>query len=83
MLPAEDAVCTLLLGPDGVQLLSGLCYATALDTLTARPDLSERACLLTVPSQATVKSLSSPLNHRLDAVRVERTASLVQMTGVG
>jgi len=29
----------------------------SLDTPTARPDLSERACLLTVPSPARVKSL--------------------------
>jgi hypothetical protein len=31
---------------------------TGLNTPTARPDLSERAYLLTVPSQATVKFLS-------------------------
>ncbi len=35
----------------------GLLDATGLDTPTARPDLSERACFLTVPFQATVKSL--------------------------
>ncbi|MES0385893.1 MAG: hypothetical protein ABUJ98_15065 [Hyphomicrobium sp.] len=34
-------------------------------TPTARPDLSERACFLTVPFQATVKSLSSPFEHAL------------------
>ena len=37
---------------------------TGLNTPTARPDLSERAYLLTVPFQATVKSLSveRPIN---------------------
>lgn len=35
-----------------------LCLRAGLETPTARPDLSERACFLTVPFQATVKFLS-------------------------
>ena len=35
-----------------------LFHATSAARPTARPDLSERACFLTVPFQATVKSLS-------------------------
>ena len=46
-------------GPDGPpRHCPGVLDATDLDTPTARPDLSERAYFLTVPSQATVKSLS-------------------------
>ena len=50
----------------------------SLDTPTARPDLSERAYLLTVPSPTTVKSLSSPFEHALDRIGVVFLAYLVE-----
>jgi len=52
---------------------SGPSTATSLDTPTARQGFLWRACLLTVPSQATAKSLSSPFEHGLDAALIERT----------
>ena len=38
--------------------------------------------LLTVPFQATVKSLSSPLHHHLDTALIEWLPSLVEMTSI-
>ena len=46
-----------------------LCLRAGLETPTARPDLSERACLLTVPSPAPVKSLGG--ERPLDAGSAE------------
>ncbi len=74
-------------GPDGPLLESSIAVrafflATGLAKPTARPDLSERACLLTAPSQATVKSLSSPLHHHLDTALIEWLPSLVEMTSI-
>jgi hypothetical protein len=48
---------------------------------TARPNLFERACLLTVPFQATVKSLSSPFDHAFDGIGVVGKASLAEQAG--
>ena len=50
---------------------------------TARQGFPWRAYLLTVPSQATVKFLSSPFEHHLDAVGVEWLSPLVEMTSLG
>ena len=47
------------------------------------PGSSRRAFFLTVPSQATVKSLSSCFDHVLDRIGAVFQAYLVEMAGLG